>query len=168
MKVTRYSTKLAILSNTSNGKKVRKHLNADSLIAEVRQDFQKISDHRAANAIIPLDDALMCAFAMFHLNYPSLLAFDKDSREEPENLHTIYGITTIPCDSQVRSILDPLPLSALRSPFLSVFRQLQRGKDFEKLAYYDGHYLLSGDGTGFYCSQKVSSSYCMAKNSRNG
>jgi len=49
-----------------------------------------------------------------------------------------------------------------------VFRQLQRGKDFEKMSYYDGHYLLSADGTGFYSSEKVSSPYCMSKKSRNG
>ena len=93
---------------------------------------------------------------MFQLKDPSLLAFDKRRREEPENLHTIYSIATIPCDSQMRTILDPLPLSALRNPFKTVFRQLQRGKDFEKMAYFDDHYLLSGDGTGFYSSEKVS------------
>ena len=155
-------------SRTGNRKKVRKHLNADALFAEIRQDFQKIPDGRSANTQISVPDAIMSAFAMFHLKYPSLLAFDKARQEEPENLHTIYGINNIPCDSQMRTILDPLPLSCLRTPFLSVFRQLQRGKEFEKLAYYDGHYLLSGDGTGFYCSEKVSSPYCMAKKSRNG
>lgn len=62
----------------------------------------------------------------------------------------------------MRSILDPLPLSSLRSPFTTVFRQLQRGKEFEKMAYFDGHYLLSGDGTGFYSSEKVSSPYFLA------
>ncbi|PHR22570.1 MAG: hypothetical protein COA36_17695 [Desulfotalea sp.] len=36
------------------------------------------------------------------------------------------------------------------------------------MAYLDGHYLLSGDGTGFYSSAKVSSPYCLSKKSRNG
>jgi len=147
---------------------VRKHLNADTLLKRVREDFQKVHDARADNAKISLDDALMSALAMFQLKDPSLLAFDNRRREEPENLHSIYGITTIPCDSQMRTLLDPLELSSLRAPFRSVFKQVQRGKDFEKMAFYDGHYLLSGDGTGFYSSEKVSSPYCMGKKNKNG
>jgi hypothetical protein len=150
------------------GRTVRKHLNADALIELMREDFQKIPDHRASNAKISLDDALMSALAMFQLKSPSLLAFDKRRREEPENLHTIWGITDIPCDSQMRDILDPVELSSLRAPFRSAFRQLQRGKDFEKMAFWNGHYLLSGDGTGFYSSEKVSSDYCMGKKNKNG
>jgi hypothetical protein len=107
---------------------VRKQLNADALIQLMREDFQKIPDHRAGNATISLADALMSALAMFQLKDRSLLAFDKRRRKEPENLHTIWGITNIPCDSQMRDILDPLELSSLRDPFRSAFRQLQRGK----------------------------------------
>ena len=135
---------------------MRKHLNADTLLSLVRKDFQKIPDHRADNSKISLDDALMSALAVFQLKDPSLLAFDRRRREEPENLHTVFGINIIPCDTQMRTILDPLGLSLLRAPFRSVFRQVQRGKDFEKMAFLDGHYLLSGDGTGYYSSAKVS------------
>jgi hypothetical protein len=111
---------------------------------------------------------LMSALAMFQLKDPSLLDFDKRRCEEPENLHTVFGITTIPCDSQMRTILDPLALSFFQAAFLTVFRQVQRGKDFEKMAYYDGHYLLSGDGTGYYSSSKVASPYCLEKKFKNG
>lgn len=147
---------------TTSRRAVRTHLNVDSLLALVRKDFQMIPDARAENTKISLDDALMSALAMFQLKDPSLLAFDKRRREEPENLHTVFGISTIPCDSQMRTILDPLALSSLRAPFRAVFRQVQRGKDFEKMAFYDGHYLLSGDGTGYYSSSKVASPYCLA------
>ena len=35
----------------------------------------------------------------------------------------------------MRTILDQLDPSSLRAPFRSAFRQLQRGKDFEKMAF---------------------------------
>jgi hypothetical protein len=158
----------AVTPATTSRRTVRKHLNADSLLSIVRKDFQKIPDRRADNTKISLDDALMSALAMFQLKDSSLLAFDRRRQEEPENMHTVFGIKTIPCDSQMRTLLDPLALSSLRSPFCSVFRQIQRGKDFEKMAFYDGHYLLSGDGTGYYSSTKVSSPYCLSKKSKNG
>lgn len=163
-----YTTNAIRISNQAGNRAVRKHINADNLLALTRDDFKKIIDTRANNVTITLDDALMAALAMFQLKDPSLLAFDKRRMEDPENLHSIYGIDNIPCDSQMRTLLDPIELPLLRAPFLSVFRKLQRGKDFEKLTYYDGHYLLSADGTGFYSSQKVSSPYCMSKKKRNG
>ncbi len=110
----------------------------------------------------------MSGFAVFHLKEPSLLAFDERRKEELENLHSVYNVADIPSDSQMRAILDPIALSSLRAPFRSVFRALQRGKTFEKMVAIDGHYLLSGDGTGFYSSEKVSSDYCMEKKKKNG
>ena len=148
--------------------KMRAHLNADSLFARIRKDFSMVPDHRASNTTIPLDDALMSGFAMFSLKDPSLLAFDERRREDPASLHTVYGVKHIPCDSQMRSIIDPIHPSSLRKPFRNVFAQLQRGKAMEKMAWLDGHYLLALDGTGIFSSEKVSSEYCMRKKKRNG
>lgn len=83
----------------------RKNLSADALFALIHRAFQKIPDHRPPFAQIPLTDALMSAFAMFSLKDPSLLAFDQ--RRSDENIKAIYHINTIPCDTHLRTILDP-------------------------------------------------------------
>ena len=163
-----YSISAIQLIATNNGRPVRKHLNADALIKAIRADFQKVPDHRADNARISLDDTLMSAFAMFQLKDPSLLAFDKRRREEPENLHTVHGIVNIPCDTQMRDSLDEVGLSFLRSPFVSAFRQIQRGKNLEAMTLLGGYHLITGDGTGYYSSAKVSSPYCLKKTLSNG
>jgi hypothetical protein len=64
--------------------------------------------------------------------------------------------------------LDPLDLSTLRTPFCSLISQLQQGKGFEKMAYLGGHYLLSGDGTGFFYSDNVTFEKCLVKKCKNG
>ena len=100
------STKALQLVALANGRAVSKTLHVDALIRALKADFGQIADHRAKNAKVTLGDALMSAFAMFHLKDQSLLAFDERRRREPENLHTVYGVTGIPCDSQMRAILD--------------------------------------------------------------
>lgn len=147
--------------------KMRSHLNADKLFAQIRNDFNAVPDNRARNRQIPLPDALMSGFAMFSLKDPSLLAFDARRREDPISLHTVYGVEQIPCDSQMRDILDPISPRMLRQPFRSVFTQLQRGKALEKMTWL-GHYILALDGTGIFSSEKVSSDYCLRKTKRNG
>src|SRR5678816_3128027 len=97
---------------------------------------------------------------------PSLLAFDKERAEG--NLHTIYGIERVPCDTHMREILDPVSPKWLRPVFTSVFRQLQRGKALEEMMFLDGHYLLALDGTGYFSSQTIHCASCLHKVHRNG
>ena len=99
----------------------RKHLSADALFRLVYTGFEHIPDHRPATADLALTDALMSAFAMFSLKSPSLLAFDRERTEG--NLHTIYGIQRVPCDTHMREILDPVSPEALRPVFKRVVTQ---------------------------------------------
>jgi len=155
-------------SKTFRRIKMRSHLNADTLYARIHQDFAKVKDHRAGNTKIPLSDVLMSGFALFAVKDPSLLAFDERRKEDPDSLHTVFGIGHIPCDSQMRHGLDPVSPKMLRRPFTSIFAKLQRGKVLEKMTWLDGHHLLALDGTGIFSSEKVSSDYCLRKKKRNG
>ena len=145
---------------------VRKHLSADALFRLVHSGFDHIPDHRPVDADISLTDALMSAFAMFSLKAPSLLAFDKERAEG--NLHTIYGIERVPCDTRMREILDPISPTWLRPAFQSVFRQLQRGKALEAMTWLDGHCLLALDGTGYFSSKTIHCASCLRRVHRNG
>jgi hypothetical protein len=118
--------------------KARKHLSADALFGLVQNGFAHIPDYRLSETDIALADALMAAFAMFSLKAPSLLAFDTERVEG--NLHTIYGIARVPCDTHMCEILDPVSPTWLRPVFKSVFRQLQRGKVLEAMVFLEGHY----------------------------
>jgi hypothetical protein len=146
--------------------KGRKHLSADALLRLVRSGFDHIAAHRGGDAEIPLTDALMSACAMFSLKSPSLLAFDKQRAEG--NLHSIYGIKRVPCDTLMRESLDPVSPESLRPVFKSILRQLQRGKALEALVFLDGHYLVALEGTGYFSSHTIPWASCLQKVHRNG
>src|SRR5205823_2835596 len=84
------------------------------------------------------------------------------------NLGRIYGIEHVPCDTQMREILDPMSPESLRPLFKRVFIQLQRGKALEPMAFLDGHYLVALDGTGYFSSQTIHCASCLHKVHRNG
>jgi len=146
--------------------KGRKHLSADALFGLVRSGFANIPDDRLGDTETSLPDALMSAFAMFSLKSPSLLAFDQERTEG--NLHTIYGIEHVPCDTQMRELLDPVSPESLRPLFKSVFRQFQRGKALEAMTFLDGHYLLALDGTGYFSSKTIHCASCLQQVHHNG
>src|ERR671927_187236 len=146
--------------------KVRQHLSADALFGLVRNGFAHIPDYRLSETDIPLADALMSAFAMFSLKAPSLLAFDKERAEG--NLHTIYGIERVPCDTHMRTILDPVSPKVLRPVFKRVFRQVQRGKALESMTFLDGHGLMALAGTEYFSSKTIHCASCLHRVHRNG
>ena len=135
----------------------RKHLSADALFRTVRSGFAAIPDYRLSDTEISLTDALMSAFALFSLKSPSLLAFDKHRVEG--NLGSIYAIDHVPCDTQMREILDPVSPESLRPLFKSVFGQLQRGKALESMMFLDDYYLLALDGTEYFSSKPIHCAY---------
>jgi hypothetical protein len=146
--------------------KGRKHLSADALLRLVHSGFANIPDDRPDDVDISLADVLMSAFAMFSLKSPSLLAFDQQRAEG--NLHTIYGIERVPCDTYMREILDPVSPKSLRPVFKNLFRQLQRGKALEEMVFLDGSYLLALDGTGYFSSTTIHCESCLQRVHRNG
>jgi hypothetical protein len=108
----------------------------------------------------------MAACALFSLKAPSLLAFDKEWVDG--NLHTIYGIERVPCDTRMRAMLDPVSPQVLRSVFKSIFRQLQRGKALEPMAFLDGHDLLALDGTEYFSAKTLHCASGLQRSHRKG
>jgi Transposase DDE domain len=145
---------------------VRKHLSADALLGLLRRGFAALADHRSGDTPISLPDVLMSAFALFSLKSPSLLAFDQE--RTGGNLHRVYGIERVPCDTAMREILDPVDPESLRPLFTHVFGALQRGKALEEMVFVDGHYLLALDGTGYFSSTQIHCASCLETHHRNG
>jgi len=146
----------------------RKHLSANGLIGIVYQQFSKIkgplSRINRTNPI-SLTDCLMSGFAIFSLKFPSLLKFDekKEELEIKHNLRALYHIRKAPCDTYMRERCDEVNPSEVRKIYKVIFSQLQRGKGLEAFEYLDKHYLLAGDGTGFFSSDVVHCKNCCIK-----
>jgi hypothetical protein len=68
----------------------------------------------------------------------------------------------------MRATLDAVDPRALNRVFNKVLAKLQRGKELEDMVFYDGHYLVSNDGTGNFSSEKVHCDHCLVKTRSNG
>lgn len=149
---------------------IRKHLCADSLIKQLKNCFDKIPDHRAKNIKFSISDILMSGYAMFSLKCDSLLQFDENRKKttEIENIKSVFKVKNVPCDSQMRNILDEINPDEFRCGFTKIFSQLQRGKILEKMVYFNDHYILSLDGTNHFSSEKRFSDSCLIKKMKNG
>jgi len=113
---------------------------------------------------ITVTDCLMSGLAMFSLKFPSLLKFDegKDEKKIKHNLRTLFHVQQTPSDTYMRERNDEVDPRELRKIYKRVLAEVQRGKELEEFAYLD-HYLLAGDGTGFFTSHNTHCVNCCIK-----
>ncbi|NBQ47864.1 MAG: transposase [Sphingobacteriia bacterium] len=150
---------------------VRKHLSADGLLKIVRHGLSREDFPECKNTPYSWEDCIMSGLAVFGLKQSSLLQFEKAKASEPlvrSNLKTLYGVTKAPSDTCMRERLDRVLPSQLRFAYKKIFAYLQRGKALESYRYLDGHYIISIDGTGQYCSKTVHCENCCEKSHRDG
>ncbi len=136
-------------------------VSASHFLKVIRAGLERIPDHRAANAKIELTDALMSGFAMFSLKDSSLLAFEQRRRTDA-NLNRVYGLKAVPCDTQMRTIVDGVSPEELKPLFKDVMGQLRQGQVLAQLRFR-GHYLVSLDGVEHFSSTKVHCASCLEK-----
>jgi Transposase DDE domain len=149
---------------------LQQSLTFDELMKTLDEQFQIIPDNRTGNAVqYQLPDVLKAAFAMFSLKHPSLLDFKTQSTAEENNLHNIYRIEgNIPCDNQMRGILDPVDPQLLRPLFRTCFLLLSEAGVIGEYEYRDKHVIVSVDGVEHFSSTKVHCSSCTTRKHRNG
>jgi hypothetical protein len=153
------------MSQSASQQRQRRHLHFDALIQRVRERFETLPEQRRCPSF-PLADTLMAGLALFSLKDASLLAFC--SRARDHNLGTVFGLQSIPSDTQMREILDDVDPEHLRPVFTDVFRQVQRGKILEEYVFLEGCYLVALDGVEHFCSKKVHCAHCMTRQHQNG
>ena len=143
----------------------RKRLSFDPLMELIHDRARQLPDQRQYPDY-PLADAIMSALALFSLKDPSLLAFE--ARRNDENMKTLFRITQIPSDTQMREMLDPVEPDWLRPFFKDIFQELQRGKALESFVFHEGHYLLAIDGTEYFSSDSIHCPCCLCRESKTG
>ena len=145
----------------------QKKIKIEQCISLFSEEFSKFKDPRTGISEIELKDFLLSAYAIFAFKYPSLLSFQNDMEDEKKfyNLKSLFKVERIPSNTHLRDIMDLLDYKQFRVVFKKLFAEVQRSKLFEKYEFIRlhgrPHYLLNGDGTGYFRSDKIKCDCCM-------
>jgi hypothetical protein len=134
------------------------------------RQIQLIEDTRQQSKVsYRLYDSYMSGFAMFYLQDPSLLEFQRRCEQQihANNLATVFGIEKIPGDSQLRDTIDGHDPQPLYGTFTEYVRRLQRGKHLQKFRYLEEGYLITMDGSEYFRSQSICCSHCLHSHSQS-
>ena len=109
----------------SSYKILQESLSVDSLIVNLRSCFDSFADKRAKNSSVSLTDILMSAYAIFSIEYSSLLQFERQNPLEKENLKHLFCLTKTCNDSQMRVVLDQVNPDDIRQFYPQNFKALE-------------------------------------------
>ena len=129
----------------------------------LREELAKLTDRRrGTNKSYAMEDFGLSAFAVFFTQSPSFLAHQKAMREQRvcDNARSLFGITRIPSDNQVRQMLDPVPPEALHPLFDRVLDAVREAGLLEDFRGVHQSTLIALDGTGYHSSAKIHCSCC--------
>jgi hypothetical protein len=117
-----------------------------------------------------IHDAVMSGFACMYFQDPSLKAFQERLNDDYQmsNLHTIFGVNTIPSDTQLRDIVDNLDSEAFRPVFKDSFSRIQRGKFLEQYQIFPNCYYVAMDASQYFASNNIHCENCLRTNHDNG
>ena len=122
----------------------------DRLIAAVRRCCLSIPDTRQGqNTTYAMADFGMAAFSAFFMQSPSFLAHQRHlaAGHGRSNCQTLFAIERIPCDNQIRAMLDPIEPGQFGPAFAAALGELEQSGAIDQLRVLDGHVLIALDGS---------------------
>jgi len=115
-------------------------------------------------------DAAMGAFSVFFMQSPSFLDAQRSLQVSKgcNNANTLFELEQIPCDNQIRNLLDPVPPSELFPVFSSIVDGLNAAGHLNTYRSINGDMLVALDGTQYFASSKIHCDQCNVKHHKNG
>lgn len=151
------------------------HLTFEAYRELLRAQFRQAPDARDPQRINwKLHDVLMSGFAMFYFQHPSLLQFQQSMEKQTgqSNLQRLFGVQSVPSDTQLRSLLDdPAVVEPVRRVLPLVFERMrQTGWTTRFTTAVNGvnYYTVVLDGSQYFSSEKIHCPHCLQRQDKNG
>jgi hypothetical protein len=147
-------------------------LGFDALKGILHRQIAHLPDHRnkGPNTRYAIQDAALGAFGLFFTQSVSFLEYQRRLQHSQghNNIQTLLGVEQIPCDNQVRTLLDPIAPSHLDAGFVEVFKGLEQHRMLAHFRVLGDQLLVALDGTHYFSSKALHCSNCLTRQLTNG
>jgi len=151
---------------------MRASLEIPDLLKFLSQELSDLPDKRKIgnNTKFLVKDAVMAAFSVFFTQSSSFLEHQRlmKTKKGRDNAQSLFSLQNIPCDNQIRNLLDPVPASKIFPAFKNIYKWLESNQIIPQFNYLDNQILIALDGTEYFSSQKIYCPNCNYRQHRNG
>ena len=143
----------------------------DHLVKRLHRQLAALPDYRTGkNTQYTIKDAALGAFAVFFTQSPSFLAYQRMMQQAKgrSNAESLFGMGAIPCDNQIRTLLDPVAPAELFPVFAGVYDALDDAGQVSPWRVFADQLLIALDGTDYFASQEIHCARCSQRTHANG
>lgn len=133
-------------------------LTFDDLIEELHRVSNLLPDSRSGqNTTYSIKDAAISAFSVFFAQSPSFLAHQRTMTRNKgrSNAESLFGIEKVPCDNQIRNLLDPIAPRFLFPMFEWTIGALETAEELDSFRSFGGQLHIALDGVQYFSSKKI-------------
>jgi hypothetical protein len=141
------------------------------LIGHLRTVLAEQPDGRTGqNLSYEMEDFGLSAFSVFFTQSPSFLAHQKamQAARGQNNAQSFFEIQAIPCDNQIRQMLDPVPPQAIYPVYDQIYDSLRAQGILETFRAVHDSTLIALDGTWYHSSKKIHCPCCSQLEHKSG
>ena len=141
------------------------------IINRLELSCEGFSDLRTGkNSIYEMRDVGMSAFSVFFTQSPSFLAHQRDMklRKGRCNAESLFDLSDIPSDNQIRNLLDAVNPDHLQSVYRQTFLALEQTEVLKSWRSYANQLLVAIDGTEYFSSKNIHCENCNHRELSNG
>ena len=134
-----------------------------SVMQRIRDVMNQLPDSRKGkNTQYSMADAGLSAFSVFFMQCPSFLEFQRRMHQAHghDNAQSLFGVHEIPCDNQIRHLLDAVPPQTLEPLYEQLLQCLMDEGVIERYRTLADKVLLAMDGVTYFSSSTLHCPQC--------
>jgi len=146
-------------------------LGFDDMVEKFHRVLARLPDYRIGqNKSYSIKEAVLSAFSVFYTQSPSFLAHQRTMKQTKghSNAESLFGIESVPCDNQIRNLLDPIAPHYLFPMFAQIFNDLEAIEKLDSFRSFDDNLHIALDGVHYFSSKKIHCQNCSHRTTSNG
>lgn len=136
----------------------------EQFMSRLRSYAQQFPDVRKGgnHQLYTVADGCLSAFGVFFTQAPSFLAYQREMQvsQGRDNAQSLFGVTAIPSDNEIRNLLDPVAPSYVGGLYWETFADLETQGLLADHRGFAGQWLCALDGVQFFSSNAIHCDHC--------
>lgn len=149
-----------------------KALKMSRFVQQFKERWNKLTDVRKKSNRLTytIAEIALSAFSVFYMQSPSFLSHQRDmeQKKRSSNARTLFKLEQIPCDQQIRNVLDHVAAEEINDDFFWLVNELDRGGHLSEYESFAATKAIALDGLTYHSSTEIHCDCCSTRRDAHG
>jgi len=149
-----------------------KALKLSNFVKKFKNSWEELTDVRKKSNRLTytMSEIALSAFSVFFMQSPSFLSHQRDMEQKKRgnNARTLFKLEKIPCNQQVRNILDHVQPAAIDDEFFWLIDELEETGHLQSYDGFAGTKAIALDGLTYHSSTEIHCDCCSTRKDSQG